>query len=460
MNKTSFKKETDKIDVPTDRVKHAIHLGIEEAGSAGVAPRKRHRKLAGGLITAGVAAALVVFSFMSPSVSRVLAEVPILSAIYGRAYDSIGQNLSNQKLVTELNQSATDKGIKVTITSAYYDGAAIGLTFKASGPIKVDDYGEQGKNFRAFYEVFGGDPNIDDSKELAETDVKGNKYTGHVQISYQKSTLPKNTTLPITFKEIGDQNGNWKFDVPIKQLPTERIKTSAESRSKDGKIKVYYNSIVFGKSSTVINYQVVLPAQDKHDQIGIENVSDDQGNTIRQSSDGDFGKTIKDGKQIITKRLIIPSSVRNQTKNLTISPTNRMSEKNQFVSLDEKSPVTVKAEWSELAVRIEKMSLEDGRLTVNYQIDLGAKKNDKGFYFLKDVAKNDIIVVKKSEKDIYQKPLKHSVKVLDKKAGRFSSTFKIAANDRGIEDYVLRVELGELSINLPEELSPATLKLK
>ncbi|MET1248502.1 DUF4179 domain-containing protein [Sporolactobacillus sp. STCC-11] len=459
MNKTSFKKETDKINVPQDRVMDAIHRGMEEAGGIGGASRKRHRKLAGGLVTAGTAAALIAFSFLSPSVSRVLAEVPILSAIYGRAYDSIGQNLSNQKLVTELNQSATDKGINITITSAYYDGASIGLTFKANGPIKVDDNGEQGKSFNAYYEVYGGDPNIADSKEVAQTRVIDNKYLGNVQLNYPKSILPKDATLPITFKEIGSQKGNWKFDVPIKQLPTTTIKTSAESQGKDGTVKVRYNSIVFGKSSTVLNYQVVVPAQDKHDQIGIENVVDDQGNKVQQRSDGILKKRIRNGKQIITKRLILSSSVRNQTKALTITPVNRKAEKVHFVSLNEKLPYTIKAEWSELAIRIEKMSFQNGEFTVNYQIILDRQRKNRFSYLFGDFTRNDVELVKKSEKNIYQKPLKHSVKVVDKQASRFSSTFKVNANDHDIDDYILRVGLSSLSVNMPEELSTATLKL-
>jgi hypothetical protein len=397
---------------------------------------------------------------MSPSVSRVLAEVPILSAIYGRAYDSIGQNLSNQKLVTELNQSAIDKGIKVTITSAYYDGAAIGLTFKASGPIKVDDNGEQGKNFNAYYEVFGGDPNIDDSDEFAQTRVIDNKYLGSVRLNYPKSILPKNATLPITFKEIGNQKGNWKFDIPIKQLPTQTIKTSAESRSADGAVKVRYNSIVLGKSSTVVNYQVIVPAQDKHDQIGIENVVDDRGNTVQQRSDGDLKKTIRNGKKIITNRLILSSPVRNQTKTLTITPVNRKAEKVHFVSLNERLPYTIKAKWSKLAIRIEKMSFQNREFTVNYQIILDRQRKNRFSYLFGDFTRNDVELVKKTEKNIYQKPLKHSVKVVDKQAGRFSSTFKLNTNDHDIDDYILRVGLSGLSVNMPEELSPATLKLK
>lgn len=458
MNKTSFEKEISRINVPKKSVVQAIHQGIRDAGNLDGASRKKHKKIVSGLISAGIVAALIIFSFLSPSVSRVLADVPILSAIYGRAYDSIGQNLSNQKLVTELNKSAEDNGIKLTITSAYYDGAVIGLTFKASGPIKVDDYGEQGKNFRAFYEVFGGDPNIDDSKELAQTSVKGNDYTGHVQLNYPKVNLPEDATLPITFKEIGNQKGNWKFDVPIKQLPTEKTQVSAESQSKDGRVKVRYNSIVFGKSSTVINYQVILPNGDKFDQIGIEDIYNDQGTSVRLLSDGDYGTTIKGDKQIISKRLVIPSSVKNHTETLTIQPVNRIREKDQFVSLNEQFPRVVKAERSDLAVNVENVSFNNGRITLNYQINLGEKKNDKGFYFIKDTAKNDILIVKKSEKNIYQKPLRHSVTVLDKNNLRFSSTFDIGTDHP--KNYVLRVSLGGLSINLPDELRTATLSLK
>ncbi|SFG28851.1 DUF4179 domain-containing protein [Sporolactobacillus nakayamae] len=456
MNKTSFKKETNKIDVPKDRVMNAIHQGIEEAD---VAPRKRHRKLTGGLVTSGAAAALIAFSFLSPSVSRVLAEVPILSAIYGRAYDSIGQNLSNQKLVTELNQSATDKGIKVTITSAYYDGASIGLTFKASGPIKVDDNGEQGKNFIAFYEIFGGDLKIDESQELAVTSVQGKRYTGHVQINYPQKELPKKATLPITFKEIGDKKGIWAFNVPIKQLPKETVKVSAESRSKDGKIKVRYESVVFAKSSTFINYQVILPDKLNQDYIELENIYDDQGREVQQLSDGHLEKFQKGNQSIINRRLTIPSSLKNKTKTLTVHPVNRINEQPQFVSPFEKLPVTVRSEKTNSAIRIEEMFIKNGHFTVIYQIDLGDKKNEWGIHFLKTAIKDDLLVVKKRNKNSNQNPMEHSVTVLDKDKLRFSSTFGASRADRINGDYLLRVSFNGLNNNLPEELSPATLSL-
>lgn len=60
------------------------------------------------------------------------------------------------------------------------------------------------------------------------------------------------------------------------------------------------------------------------------------------------------------------------------------------------------------------------------------------FSFFKDFARNDIALVKESEKAIYKEPMKHSIKVIDEKELRFRSTFDIGTvSDFSKDNYVI-----------------------
>ena len=53
----------------------------------------------------------------------------------------IGQELAAKQLITELNEVVEDNGVKMRITSTFYDGQYIGLTFKATGENLSDTIG-------------------------------------------------------------------------------------------------------------------------------------------------------------------------------------------------------------------------------------------------------------------------------------------------------------------------------
>ena len=78
---------------------------------------------------------------------------------------------------------------------------------------------------------------------------------------------------------------------------------------------------------------------------------------------------------------------------------------------------------------------------------------NQDFLFFSNFAHNDITLVKESEKDIYEKPIKHSVEVINKDKLRFTSKFGISEiDDFNLNDYVIRVNMGSLSANIPVEL--------
>lgn len=70
-----------------------------------------------------------------------MAEVPLLGSVYTAFNDAVGRNLQTQDLITELNQTSSYKGVDVSVTSAYYDGAVIGVTFSVKGNLRTEEDG-------------------------------------------------------------------------------------------------------------------------------------------------------------------------------------------------------------------------------------------------------------------------------------------------------------------------------
>ncbi|WHY87242.1 DUF4179 domain-containing protein [Neobacillus novalis] len=447
MKKKFFQEEYEKIEVPKEAVLQAIKAGVGRAN-----PGEKPRKNKAIVLTAAAAAVILIStSFMVPSVSKVMADMPLIGQFFK---DKVGENLASQKLITQLNETSSHNGIDVSITSAYYDGAVIGVTFDVRGKVKTDQEG----NLRGIYEIFDGDKRIDDSKELVYLEHSDNGYTGQIQLIYPKLELPADTTFPLEFKSIGEEEGSWRFNVPIKQLAYETIMTDKESEK--GDIKVHFDSIIAGKASTAINYTASFPSEGKYDQVRLA-VFDDKENPIHLIADGIDLETKKTGNQFIVKgRTIIPQALKGKTSYLEIRPAVALEEPDQFVSINELTPVQIKSNRQDLTVNVEKVSLNGKRFTIDFQINNGENRNEP-FNFFQDFAKNDVTLVEESRKDIYEAPINHTIKTLDKAKLRFRSTFDLSElNNFNPEDYVVRVRLGSMSANMPLEIEPVKIELQ
>ncbi|EPD53693.1 hypothetical protein HMPREF1210_00516 [Paenisporosarcina sp. HGH0030] len=452
MEKKSFREVYEKIEVPKDGVLNAIKSGKERASHNGPENKKSTK-----VVWFSVAAATIFISssFISPSISHVMAEVPFLGNVYTAFSDAVGRDLQSQDLITELNQTYSYKGVDVSITNAYYDGAVVGVAFSVKGNVKTEEDG----SVQGFYEIFDGKDGISDSKEIVYMEPSENGYIGHIQLSYPKTELPSETSFPLEFKRIGTKEGSWRFDVPINQLPYETVYVDKGTNEEDAEINVHFDSIIEGKASTAINYTATFPIQGKHDQVRLE-AYDDQGKEINISIDGIDLETVKENNRIIVKgRSIIPQSIKGETSYIEVLPKVALSEPDHFIKLDEATPVEVNAERQDLAVGIENIIKTDKSITFDFQINNGNNMNQH-FTVFSNFARNDVTLVKESEKEIYEKPIKHSVEVINKDNLRFTSTFDISEiDDFNLDDYVIRVNMGSLSANIPVELEKVKIDL-
>lgn len=151
--------------------------------------------------------------------------------------------------------------------------------------------------------------------------------------------------------------------------------------------------------------------------------------------------------------------MKGKTSYLEIRPKAALYEKDQFVPLDQPTPFDVASKRQDLSITIEKMTVKGNNVVVDFQFNHG-DSHKKDISFFKSFAMSDVTLVKKSEKSLYKKPMKHTVTVLDKDQLRFRSTSRAPTFFRFNPDkYVVRVNLGEIGANMPIELDPITIHL-
>jgi hypothetical protein len=313
MDKDTFFNQINEVEVPREEVLQSIKLGISRAVQES-SPKKRKttpKTWAASVVAAGI---LLASSLMVPSFSRVLAEAPVIGGWYAGFNDVVGRNLEEQNLVTKLNQTYSSNGVDVALTSAYYDGYLIGITFDVKGRIK-----EQDGYYYALYQLFNGDPLADETKELTTLEKTKDGYTGHIRIVYPYKDLPKSNTIPVSFEEIGKKKGNWKFDVPVKQNPVKKlIFDNKESTNPDGNVVFKVDSVISGKSSTAIIYSVTYPKGEFDSSFNMLNVDSNVKLRIGGRSDGKIDETTNGDKTTIVRRLVIPQLIKDAT--LKVSP--------------------------------------------------------------------------------------------------------------------------------------------
>ncbi|PUB09500.1 hypothetical protein [Paenisporosarcina sp. OV554] len=67
-----------------------------------------------------------------------------------------------------------------------------------------------------------------------------------------KKKLPKDLTIPLTFTHIGGKYGEWKFNVPVQQIPVKKIESNTITSSKDGAYTFKMESVIRGEAQQLL----------------------------------------------------------------------------------------------------------------------------------------------------------------------------------------------------------------
>jgi len=468
MNKEHFRKELSKVEFPKEDVFDVISKGIAQGRKEKITKQKVKLKRIGMLLS-GAASTFLASGLIFAPITNVLASVPVIGSIYEKFSLQIGHELLESNLVTQLNQQATSNGVHITITSAYYDGNVIGITFKAEGKkISLDSIGDKGPETGYAFHLFDGDEQKQWSGSMTVLEETTDGYVGAMEFYSSDADLPTNFTLPLTFTSITGIKGVWKFDVPVEQIPLETIQSQAESILKEEDYSLKMESVVKGKATTLLKYKTTSPLVGKDDSIEIT-VFDNEGNRLSKNhadvlSTGSYNGIIE--KDI---RELFSSKINGNAKFLIIQPIINRYEKDTVKSMGQRTPFMVESSRFNYKIMVEKIEQNGEQLILDYSVlnvntDTIKKDNLQNFAdFIMVIKSENIHRDKNGELDM-NKTINYTIRSnrAEVKEGgdlHFQSTFEI---EDGVDyqDYSLMVPFGTLSLKEDIKMEPIKVYLK
>ncbi|MGG1631755.1 DUF4179 domain-containing protein [Rossellomorea sp. NRS-1567] len=466
MDRKWFEGEMDNIEVPKDEVLQAISTGIEKGRKQKV--RKKTVKVSAAFTTAA-ASMVLVSGFLFAPVNNALAKLPVLGGIYEKVGSQVGKELYLSDKVTEVNQAATTNDVDVTITSTYYDGNIIGVTFKAKGDnLSIEHMDEGNRPVSGYsYHLFDGKDQKQWGSGSSGLKKDGDEFIGSIEFYRDGKELPENFTLPLTFTHMADVNGTWSFDVPVKRIPFETIQTAARTETPDGEFELQMISVTNGKATTTLEYTYTVESRkDTVDLIVFDNL----GNRLSKSSEEVLHIKEIDGKIQKTVRELFTSKLNDKAHSLKVQADMERMDEDALHSLKTSIPFQVKSPRFGYQVMVKDIQKVKGEVTVDFTID-NIKEEQFRFDILENFAQFVQVIpsedIKRSAKDEldYNEMLEHMIrsahtKTVDRDGLRFRSTFTLP-KDASLEDYSLIVPFATLSSNdKPIEMKPFEIKLK
>ncbi|WP_409294160.1 DUF4179 domain-containing protein [Peribacillus sp. SCS-26] len=439
------------IEVPMDEVMKAIETGMERGRQEKAKRRWISGRKASAAVSAAAAVLLFTSGFLSPSMGSVLASVPVIGGIYEDFHSETGRKLEEAKLVTSLNEKAVSSGVSVVLTSAYYDGNRIGITFKAEGDGLTSVVTDSEPAAGYSHQLFDGSEQKQWSGSMEPLKKKGGSYIGALELDYPGAELPKHFTLPLTFTSMGGQNGTWKFSVPVKQLSAEKIPSAGASQKAGYSFEM--KSVIRAHASAVLNYTTTVPADGAEDSFDAE-VMDDKGRVLPLSS-------------VSSTQLVLGGKIPDDVKHLMIYPRFNQDEFPAIHPL-QKTPFEVKSSRTPYRLTVKNWERAGGKLVVQYQL------NDVPGSIKKDVIQNfaDVMNLIRTEdeakgltwQEFYDHLKPESLiygnrgRVINEKEVFLESTFVTNGEEK---DFSLMVPFGVLMRNAGGvELPPVKIELK
>ncbi|MEK5382824.1 DUF4179 domain-containing protein [Niallia sp. FSL W8-0635] len=471
MIKKPIKQEISEIEFPKHEVFHAINKGLKRGRREKRMATKSSSIKKWGIISSIAASAFLTSGLLFAPVTSVLAAVPIVGPIYEKFSMQIGVELLENNLITQLNKEAKSNGINMIITSAYYDGNVIGITFKATGDkISLDKIGDKGPETGYSFHLFNGKEQQQWSASMTALEKMEDGYVAAVEFYNPDANLPEDYTLPLTFTSITGVKGSWRFDIPVKQIPSETITTTGESIFKEDKdYSIHIDSVTKGKATTLLNYKTTFPLTGQNDEI-ILTVFDNKGTRLTKSHADILSVKQLDNVIVKDTRELFTSKIKESATALIIQPEIRQYEEDTVSSLEKTSPFVIESKRFDYQLKVNDIKQSGKLLIIDYTIlNVNSKEFRKDIIqnfadFIKLIKNDQIFKDENGELDL-NKMLEHQIlsneaKLIDRTNLHFQSIFTINTDEFDKNEYSLMVPFGTLSSNKPIKMEPLEIELK
>lgn len=308
----------DGIEVPKTDVVHAIKSGIRKGKNVKRSRQRTQLTKKFAMIGSTAAASILAAGLVFAPIGNVLAQVPYVGEYYQLLHMPVGVEMASEQLVTEINESVTANGVTMTVTSAFYDGHFLGMTFKATGDnlteyMATDEGPEAGYSYDLFKH---GDDTDEMGATMSSLTKEGNAYVGAV--IFQNSDLKDLKNLAITFTWMAGVTGEWKFDVPVESTPSTQVTLNQLATSVNDDYTVEFSDVVVNKVSVIVNYSIQKQAGIEGEELFFRTKVKNEDGYASLSSQDDTSLVLEKG--VDTQLIILEPYFKVDGKEINLSP--------------------------------------------------------------------------------------------------------------------------------------------
>jgi Domain of unknown function (DUF4179) len=379
MDKQWFNDEMNKVEVPKMELRVAIQKGIERGKQEKPTKKGKIRfiKKVGlaAAITFSVLASGLVFSQMN----SVVATVPSMADVYESIGDRVGATLAKKKLVTELGEEVTNNGVTIKVIGAYYELDEIQVIFSIDR--KSEPASEDQLNIK--YEVEGFDWRGANDNGIRDLGDGEKVYTRvYLEIPPEEDEL-KEYTLPIKFTNIEGVEGEWNFNIDVKQLEYTEHETEQVYEDKNGEYKVMFDKITKGQGTTIVDYTVLTKY--RRDQLNFKPLAKDETGEPYYGASHSGSYVGKEGDYYKYAGQMRFETIPGNPNVVPMEVSLMREEGDRYVPLD-KLPYTVQSKFTDEKFVINSVEQQGRKLIVNYEAKIDINKHEEEGYVFKSDA--------------------------------------------------------------------------
>jgi hypothetical protein len=274
--------------------------------------RARRRTVISAAVAASVACVMVV-GFTVPSLAEALREAPVIGSVFKLVGDSSLKTAQEEGIVTEINQSATDKGYDVKITEVLFDGSQLSIGYVLSSD---EELPEDVNPFPEF--SIDGESHFTHGASGHGDRIDAHTYAGLLKMDAAQK-MPESFELGLTFSKFGDTKGTWAFSFPVKEQSKDNKTVMPMQPKTYGGTTILIEKITFAATATEVVGQIKQPsATGLASLAGLVDFElvDDKGNVVKNYSNSGNGPSFKE---------LFPP-VQETPKSITIRPIRRSNE--------------------------------------------------------------------------------------------------------------------------------------
>lgn len=279
----------DKIKVSSkldERIRDAIEEGYKGKGESKM-KNKWKKKVAAAAATMVIGT--TAFSVAFPAYAK---EIPVIGNIFSYLSENKnGSYMDYKEYSKSLDMTQEDKGIKITLNDAIYDGRTVMITYTIESEKDLGDsiYTKDDLSIEGYKGGMTGSSGVHKVSE--------NTYVGFTRMSIDEPKDDLNVKLK--FEGINDYNdhngldinGNWGFKFNLKKSDAD-IMMINKSTTKEG-VNLNIEKITFTPMSTILYYSQQVSDEELNGYHSVDTeiveVKDDLGNVYSGEGDGGHG---------------------------------------------------------------------------------------------------------------------------------------------------------------------------